>query len=152
MAIPVPRQSRGSRPSSRPARPFLRRSLSLSLDGIKEIPLTNLRGCKRILLEFSSSRKIDNSRAALVRKSARIRVAIYYDINSERVICAVYEWGRDIRQGSIMWRYIRREIRKSAVLLSCSPFMFFSRSCPALFLVTQRYSLRRYLSLGGLTE
>lgn len=89
-----------SRPSSIPFVPFY------AAPGIKEIPFfapgrplspppfppPTYRECRRILLEFSSSRKVDNSHEArFVRGKPRNRPTIYYVVNFECVIFAVYK-------------------------------------------------------------
>lgn len=117
-----PEESCGSRPSSSlPLVPFY-----TVLDGIKEIPprITSfplslslfLFPCGRrwrILLEFSSSRKVDNSRTAPVHGKPRIRFTIYYIINFKYVIFSRFtDWMKNIRMIAIMRRRSRREIRR----------------------------------------
>lgn len=116
-----PEESRGSRPSSSlPLIPFY-----TALDGIKEIPpritsfsppsfSLSVRGRRRwILLEFSSSRKVDNSRTAPARGKPQIRSTIYYIINFKYVIFSRFtKWMKNIRMIAITRRLSRREIRR----------------------------------------
>lgn len=121
-----PEESYGSRPSSSLPLPSLFSPLST---GLKRSPnhsslssssslslsfsLFPYGRRRRILLEFSSSRKVDNSRTAPVRGKPRIRSMIYYIINFKYVIFSRFtKWMKNIRMIAITrWRS-RREIRR----------------------------------------
>lgn len=97
-----------------------------ALDGIKEDPFPlnrspRLRACRRILLEFSSSRKVNNSWTAPVRGKPRIRLTIYYIINFKYVIRAVYDCMKNIRMWARLRGDFRREIRRASAAFLFRP-------------------------------
>lgn len=103
--------------------PLSRSSLFTPLStGLKrslpELPLSllplSVRGRRRwILLEFSSSRKVDNSRTAPARGKPQIRSTIYYIINFKYVIFSRFtKWMKNIRMIAITRRLSRHEIRR----------------------------------------
>jgi len=115
--------------------------VALRIKEISPLNRSHLRERRRILLEFSSSRKVDNSRTAAVRGKPRIRSTIYYIINFEYVIHAVYECMKNTRVWARLCGDFHREIRW------VTPFFFYSNfdtcnitMCSVPVLIVQRFN------------